>query len=293
MSHPAAPSPSALKGVLLVSLAVLVFAVGDVLTKVLAMRWNVPLVGAVRYALNFVLLVAFLAPHQGWGLFRVRRTGLVLLRSASLTFSSVTMGLALQLIPVGEAVAIMYMAPFIVMLVAAPLLGEKVGRAGLALALTGFVGIILIVRPGAGLNLVGLGLAFLTAMSSVVYHVMTRKLSDTETTGAILVWTAGLGAVVFGAMVPFNLDVPLPGIADIAMFAGLGVAATLGHFLFTAAYREAPASYLAPVNYMHIVWATGLGWLVFGHAPDTLTVAGMAVVILSGAAAATLRPARR
>ena len=66
----------------------------------------------------------------------------------------------------------------------------------------------------------------------------------------------------------------------------LGVLMTVGHFLFTAAYREAPASLLAPVNYLHLFWAGGLGWLVFGHLPDGWSLAGMALVCASGVAVA-------
>ena len=76
------------------------------------------------------------------------------------------------------------------------------------------------------------------------------------------------------------------------MLIGLTLASTLGHFLFTAGYREAPAALLAPVNYLHIVWATLLGWAVFAHMPDALTIAGMGCVLASGALVA-LRSARK
>ena len=69
----------------------------------------------------------------------------------------------------------------------------------------------------------------------------------------------------------------------------LGALATLGHFLFTAAYREAPASLLAPVGYLHLVWAGGLGLLIFGHVPDGWGLAGMALVCASGVAVALAR----
>ena len=68
--------------------------------------------------------------------------------------------------------------------------------------------------------------------------------------------------------------------------AALGLAATCAHFLFTAAYREAPASLLAPVNYMHLVWAGILGWIVFDHAPDAISMFGMALVAVAGIAVA-------
>lgn len=279
----AAHVPSALKGVLLVSAAVFIFALGDTLSKLLVERWPVPLVLAIRYALNLVMLLAMLLPRHGWALFRVRRWGLVLLRGAVLALASVCFGMALQRMPVGETVAINYLAPFLVMLLAMPLLGERAGKWGWIAAAGGFLGVLLIVRPGAGLNGLGVVFALLTALGTVGYHLLTRLLSRTESTISLLVWTAIVGTVGYGATLPWSWQGPMPGWTDALLMLGLASAATFGHFLFTAGYREASASYLAPVNYLHIVWATLLGWVVFAHVPDAVTIAGMAAILGSGA----------
>lgn len=279
----AAHVPSALKGVLLVSAAVFVFALGDTVSKLLVQTWNVPLVLALRYALNLIMLLALLLPRHGWQLFRVRRWGLVLARGAVLALASICFGMALQRMPVGETVAINYLAPFLVMLLAMPLLGERAGRWGWIAAGGGFLGVLLIVRPGAGLNGAGVAFALLTALGTVGYHLLTRLLSRTESTVSLLVWTAIVGTVGYGAMLPWTLHGPAPDVTDGLLLIGLAAAATFGHFLFTAGYREASASYLAPVNYLHIVWATILGWLVFDHMPDALTTLGMVAVLASGA----------
>jgi drug/metabolite transporter (DMT)-like permease len=91
-----------------------------------------------------------------------------------------------------------------------------------------------------------------------------------------------VGSVIFCLMAVGTVDGLTVGPADLAMMALLGAFSTLGHFLFTAAYREAPASSLAPVNYLHLAWAGGLGWLVFGHLPDGWGVAGMVLICASG-----------
>lgn len=279
----AAHGPSALKGVLLVSAAVFIFAMGDTLAKLLMERWPVPLVLAIRYGLNLLMLLAMLLPRHGMALFRVRRRGLVLLRGAVLALASVCFGLALQRMPVGETVAINYLAPFLVMLLAMPLLGERAGKWGWIAAAGGFLGVLLIVRPGAGLNGLGVVFALLTALGTVGYHLLTRLLSRTESTISLLVWTAIVGTVGYGATLPWSWQGPMPGWTDALLMLGLASAATFGHFLFTAGYREASASYLAPVNYLHIVWATLLGWVVFAHVPDAVTIAGMAAILGSGA----------
>jgi drug/metabolite transporter (DMT)-like permease len=72
----------------------------------------------------------------------------------------------------------------------------------------------------------------------------------------------------------------------VLLFMAVGIVSTAAHFLFTAAYREAPAALLAPVNYAHLLWAGLLGWIVFGHVPDPLALAGMFLVALAGGGSA-------
>ena len=275
-----------MRGILMVSLAVLAFAVSDVVMKHLAASHSVPVIVAVRYLINLGLLAVILGPRHGGGLWRTRRTGLVAVRALSLAMGSLTMGLALQLMPVGETVAIVYLAPFLVMLLAVPLLGEKVTLVGWLGAIAGFLGVLLIVRPGAGLDPWGVVFAVTNAGFATGYHLLTRFLARTETMVAMLFHTALIGSVFFCLAALPNLQGFAPGLFDIGLLLLLGALATLGHFLFTAAYREAPASLLAPVNYLHLAWAGGLGWLVFGHVPGWLSTAGMALVCLGGVAAA-------
>ena len=204
-------------------------------------------------------------------------------RGLCLALASLTMGLALRLMPVGETVAIVYLSPFAVMLLAIPLLGERVGAAGWTGAAMGFLGVLLIVRPGGGLDPLGVAFALVNAGFATAYHLLTRYLARSESTIALLYQTALVGSVFFCLMALGSLDGLAVGPADLAMMVLLGAFATLGHFLFTAAYREAPASLLAPVNYLHLFWAGGLGWLIFGHLPDGWSLAGMALVCASGA----------
>lgn len=280
------PSARPLKGILLVVLATLAFAMADTLTKQQTMRHPVAVVIAVRYLVNIVLLTLFLGPRLGAGLWRVNRRWLVLLRGLCLAMAALTAALALRVMPVGETVAIIYLAPIAVMLLAIPLLGERAGIAGWIGAAFGFAGVILIVRPGAGLDPAGVAFALTNACLATGYHLLTRFLARTETTVALLYQTALVGAVIFCVLSLGSLDDLAVGWIDFAMMLLLGTLMTIGHFLFTAAYREAPASLLAPINYLHLFWAGGLGWLVFGHLPDGWSLFGMALVCASGAVVA-------
>lgn len=283
---PDLPTGAPMKGILLVTLAVMTFALADVATKHLTMLYTVTLVIALRYLINLILLAVVLVPRRGRGLITTQRTGLVFLRALCLAAASLTMGIALRYMPVGETVAIIYIAPFLVMLLSGPLLGEKVPLAGWIGAAAGFAGVLLIVRPGSGLDPVGVGFALVNAGFSAGYHLLSRVLARTESTIAMLFHTALVGTMIFGGALVFTGIGPLPTSWDITIILALGCLATLGHFLLTAAYREAPASLLAPVNYMHLVWAALLGGLVFGHFPDGVTMIGMAMVAGAGVAVA-------
>ena len=286
MLAPAAHVPSARRGVLLVLLAVLIFACMDSMGKYLMTRFNVPLVSFIRYGLNVALLLIFCGPRQGGQLWAPRRTWLVVLRGFSLAVSSLLMGFALQRMPVAETVAIIYLAPFGVLLLAGPLLGERVGLAGWLAALAGFTGVLLIARPGSGLSTEGVLFAVAAAATSVGYILLSRKLAATESTIVMLFCTSVVGLVFFGFMMPWHWTGPAFELRDYVLLMAIGVGSLLGHYLFTAAYREAPASLLAPANYVHIAWAVVLGWIIYNHVPDAYALMGMAIIAVAGASIA-------
>jgi drug/metabolite transporter (DMT)-like permease len=286
MADQAAVAGHPLKGILLVVAATFLFGLSDTISKHLAILYAVPLVLAVGYLVNLVLLLAVMGPRHGVDLWRANRLGLMVLRGGCLAAASLSMVFALRVMPVGETVAIIYIAPFLVMLAAGQFLGEKVPLIGWIAAGCSFAGVLLIVRPGSGLDPLGVALCIFNAVCGTVYHLLTRVLTRTETTMAMLFYTALEGTVVFGALLPWSLGGALLGAVDGGLMVALGTLATVGHLMFTAAYRQAPASLLAPVNYLHIVFAAIMGALVFGHVPDGLALAGMALVVLSGMAVA-------
>jgi drug/metabolite transporter (DMT)-like permease len=282
-----------LRGVLLVLAAVFIFACMDSTTKHLATLWNVPLVVAVRYIGNLLILTLAYAPAHGRAIYKTNRTGLVLLRACCLAAASLFAGLALTRMPVAETISIIFLSPFVVMILAIPLLGEKVTPAGWMAAATGFCGVLLIARPGGGLDTIGVVYALACAIVTVGYYLLSRMLAASESTMAMLFHTALAGALLFGAYLPWSLYGPMPGGLDLLLFVGIGFMASLGHFLFTAAFRQAPASFLAPVNYVHLLWAGLLGWVFFDHVPAPIAMIGMALIGISGAATAILSNRRK
>jgi drug/metabolite transporter (DMT)-like permease len=275
-----------LRGVALVVAATFLFAVADTLGKHLALLYALTLILAARYTVNLALVTLVMWPRHRAALWHTNRTGLVLLRGACLALASISMMMALRLMPVAETVAIIYIAPVMVMLAAGPMLGEKVGLPGWISAALGFAGVLLIARPGSGLDPWGVALSLMNACLATGYHLLTRILSKTETTMALMFHTALVGAVGFIALTLSLGTETMPGAFDAGLMLALGALATTGHLLFTSAYREAPASTLAPVNYLHIAFATVLGWLVFQQIPDVFGFTGMALIAAAGLLAA-------
>ncbi len=275
-----------LKGIALILFAVVIFASMDTAGKYLMTKFNVPIVASVRYGVNLILLTALVMPKHGTSLWYTHNAKLVWLRGTCLAAATLFMGLALQRMPLGETVAIIYLQGFGVMLAAGYFLKERVTLAGWAAAIVGFAGVILIARPGGNLAPAGVGLALICAALSVVYILLSRSLAKTETTHAMLFYVAVVGFVIFAGMLPFNqLNYDFEWM-DVALMIYLGAASLFGHFLHTSAYRFAPASLLAPFNYFHIAFAVLAGWLVYQHIPDFWALVGMAMIAISGAAIA-------
>ena len=280
------PVGNPLRGVALVAGATFLFAVADTLGKHLALLYATTLILAARYSVNLVIVTAVMWPRHRAALWQTRRTGLVVLRGLCLALASISMLAALRVMPVAETVAIIYITPVLVMLAAGTVLGEKVNLWGWIGAGLGFAGVLLVARPGSGLDPWGVALTLMNACLATGYHLLTRVLARTETTMALMFHTALVGAVAYVALVVGLGAGPLPGSLDIGLMVALGALATAGHLMFTSAYREAPASTLAPVNYLHIAFATLLGWVVFDQIPDVLGFAGMGAIAAAGLLAA-------
>jgi drug/metabolite transporter (DMT)-like permease len=276
------PAAHPVRGALLCLTALALFACMDTTTKFLAERHDVPLIMAVRYLGNLLLMIVLLGPTHGRKMVQTQRTGLVLVRGMSLAVASLCIGSALQYLPVAEMTAITFLSPILLVAAAGRFLGERVGWVGWLAVLTGFAGVMLIVRPDAGLAPIGVLFVLAGVLCNLSYQFLSRVLAATEQTVALLFYTALAGSVFFGLMLPCFVEDRAPSLLDAALLASLGVYGGLGHYLFTAAFRDAPASLLAPLNYIQLLWAGLLGWLVFGHVPDALSLLGMTIVACSG-----------
>ena len=271
-------------GIALILAAGLLLSSQDALAKTLTASYPLLLVVCLRYlAQNLLMLVVF-APRMGLDLVRTRRPLLQLARGLSLVGVTLLFYAGLRHIPLGEATAVIFLAPLVVVVLSVLWLKETVSR-GVWLAVGGgLLGVLLIVRPGGALfspaSLLPLGAAFCFGL----YQLLTRRLSATDAPATSNFLTALVGTLGAGLLLPWTWQMPAP--MDVLLMAALGGLAMTGHMLLTHAYRFASAASLAPFTYGQILIATLIGALVFDHLPDAWAVLGMAVVILSGAALA-------
>ena len=236
---------------------------------------------ALRYVASFVFIVLVCRPWRRLGVLRSNARGLQVARAVSLVCATVCAFTALHYLPLGQVTAIAFASPLVVAALAGPLLGEWPGPRRWAAVLVGFVGVLIVTRPGATAHW-AVGVAMLSAVANSAYALLTRRLAGRDQPLTTLFWSGWVGAVLV-APVPAVAWVPPPGSVWAALVL-MGVLATTGHLLLILANERATASTLAPFTYSQMVTATLLGFLVFGDVPDGWTVVGGAIVGASGLA---------
>ncbi len=280
-SHPGG-APLRLHAALLFLTALLLFAALDATAKHLSAFIAVPLLVWARYLVHLVIMLVAIAPSMGRRLIVTERPWLMSLRGLTLVAVTLFGQLALKTLPLAETTALVFVAPLLVALLAAPLLGEKVRLRTWLATIAGFVGVLLIARPGGSLFGPGVAYALGAALSYAAYQILTRKLAASEHPMRLLFYTALLGTLAMLPVLPAYWEGIWPTPTQSLLILSLGLYGGIGHFMLIRAFHTTSASLLAPLLYTQLVWATLLGWLVFDHFPDVLTVVGMLVIGASG-----------
>lgn len=285
-----------LTGILLVLGAVLCFASLDATSKYMARTFPVPMLVWARYSVHFLLMLVLLGPSMRLKLVTTGKPWKHILRGLSLVATSCFGVAGFKHLPLAEATAFLFVAPLLVVMLARWFLHERVSVGRWLAVCTGFAGALLIARPGGALfGHSGYGLLFLaiSACSYAVYQIQTRQLSTTENTLTLLFYTALVGTVVMTLTAPFYWDGPLPNAVQTLELCGMGALGAVGHWLFTRAFRYAPASTLSPFTYAQLIWATLISWLFYDHLPDGWSVVGIAVIAASSMSIALAERAKR
>jgi drug/metabolite transporter (DMT)-like permease len=253
----------------------------DATAKFLVRDHPLLLVVWARYAGQMLIVTPFAWNRGGAGFWRTRKLKVQLVRSLMLVLATLGFFGGLRYLPLAEASAITFLAPIFVVVLSWPLLNEHASRARRIASAAGFLGILVLLRPGSAALHPAVLLLIGTALANALYQLLTRKLLD-ESSHTTLFYSASVGTVVLTLALPFAIDGAALRQAALPAFVLLGLFAGMGHWWLTRAYLLAPAALLTPFMYLQILWATALGYLFFGQHPDGLSAVGMAIIVGSG-----------
>ncbi len=268
-------------GIGLMCAAVVSFAFLDAIAKYLGGYMDTLQVVWARYVGGFLLTLLISNPISRPGLLRTRRPVLQVVRALLLVGSTSANFLAFRYLQLDQALSILFSTPFLVAILAGPVLGEWIGWRRWVAILVGFAGVLLVTRPGAG----GVHWAAIYSMVSAVFYslyiIATRVISRTEATETTLFYLNAVGALAILPVLPFVWSMP-DSSWHLFLMVVFGAFGSFGHYLLIAAHRLAPASLLAPFMYTQLVWAILLGFMIFGDVPNSWTLAGAGIVVASG-----------
>ena len=269
------------QAVLFMLLAALFLPLLNAAVKTMSARYPVLELLWARYAGHLVFMLVVFAPRRGLALLRSTRPVLQVSRSTLFCISSFVMFYALGFVPLATAVAINFTSPLIVTALAPIMLAERVGTARAIAVGVGFLGAMIVVRPGSGAYHWAAFLIFVSAATSAVTQVLSRKVAGHDAPETSNTYMVVAGFVLTSLPLPFVWQTPA-NTWDSLLFVSLGVLGGLGHYCLVRAFELAPAPFISPFNYAQILGAAVLSAVVFGQVPDLWTWVGAAVITLSG-----------
>ncbi len=287
LHDPRFPHPS--RGIALAVLATLCFALLDTTTQFVGAVVPVFMAIWLRFLVQTCMTFMLLWPRRGSSLLVTRKPGWQLLRGALMVGSAIVAYLSLRYVPVGEFTAILMLVPLVITVLAAPLLHERVHRMTWWLVAGGLAGALIVIRPGGDGFQVALLLPLAMVVVNALYQIVTSHMVRTEDPGTMHFYTGLIGLVFGSLLLPWTWAPPSHWVLWV-LVALIGVLGSLGHYFMIHAYQRAPASRLTPYMYVQIGFATLAGWLVFGHAPDAWSIAGIALIALCGGLGIRMRP---
>lgn len=288
-----------LKGITFLVVGLTLFSGQDVIIKTLSGAYPAHEIVFLRglFAMGPLLLIIYL--EGGPRLFRTRRPGMMVLRGLLGYASYMTYYLALSALPLADVVTLFYSSPLFVTALSVPFLGEKVGQRRLLAILAGFLGVVVIARPGNSDPDPAMLLAVAAALFYSASIIITRTLGKTEA-GSTLSFYAMLTFIVASGLTGLAIgdgrfagaEHPsaaflfrawsLPAGRDLALIALCGLIAGAGFYCLSQAYRVASASVVAPFEYSSLPWAILWGYVVWSELPGPWTIAGVALIVGSG-----------
>jgi drug/metabolite transporter (DMT)-like permease len=269
---------STLKAIALMLAAMAILPIIDVFAKFLGQQ-NIPVVQMVwaRFFFGAIFTLPFALKLGGPQIFRPSHPAHQSSRAAFLILGTICFFWSLKYLPIADTLAIYFVQPILITALSPFLLGEKVGIRRWTTVALGFIGVLIIIRPGfKELNL-GVFLAFGAGLCSASYILLTRRMTGSVNAMITSFQTCFIGAIPLTLALPFvwaRVDIP-----QFAMLIGVGFIAILGHYMITRAYDLAEASLLSPLGYTEMINAVVCGYVFFGDFPDRYTFLGVSILM--------------
>ncbi|MDE1179249.1 DMT family transporter [Paraburkholderia sp.] len=281
------PADSAEAGIALMLLTTATFAGSDSIVKGIGSA--VPIVALlwVRYLFQAVVLGVWQV-RRGLDAFRnARPVKLQILRAFLLLLNSASTFAGLRYLPLPVTTSLAMMAPLITTLLAATILNEAVPRSKWALVILGFIGMLMVVRPGSGEFTWTVVFPIAAATTFACFQVVSSKLSKTGDPVTTNFITALVATVALTVLVWADQNSVLPEIGNVRFGSWMAVlamasVATFGQMMMLQALRRTPLAVLTPFGYAQLAFATLYSWMFFGQVPDFWMAAGMCVIAISG-----------
>lgn len=270
-----------LLGILFMLTAGLLFPVMGGFAKLLGQDYSSLQISWARAFGHILFLSALFAPRMGLALFRTRRPGLQLFRSAMLFTSNLNFFYAISFIPLAKAAAISLAAPLIVALLAWPMLKERTTPGRVVALLIGFVGVLVVIRPGTALFHWASVFVLISATAYGVYQILTRRIAGIDPPETSALYSAFVGGFGMFLVLPFVWIAPASAL-DVGLFCGVAILGALGHYCVARAFGYAPANVLSPFQYFQLLGSVAVGWLLFSEFPDAVTWVGAAIIAGAG-----------
>ena len=277
------PTAAPLRGIVAMLVAVACFAGMDAVLKLFSTHYPAMQVGAMRGAASLPFVLAWIALGNRWRELRVVRWQLHLVRGVLALIMLWGFVAAVSVLSLADAYAIFFVAPLLVTALAVPLLGETVGWRRWTAICVGMAGVLWMLKPGgsgSALSLYGALAALAAAVAYAFAVISVRVLTRTETTTALVFWFLVL-LTLFAGLLSIPGWVPIRS-TDWGWLALLGVFGALGQHFITEAFRNAPASVIAPFEYTALLWAVAIDWLVWSTWPGERLWVGAGLIIACG-----------
>ncbi len=281
------PSKNTLHGIGFAVLATACFATLDTTTRHISASMSVLLALWFRYAIQAVITTTIVWPGRGRKVLMTKHPRFQLARGLLLFVCSMLAFYSLKYMPVGEFTAIALLAPLVITLLAARMLKEKIRPLRWMLVTGGFLGTLVIIRPGSHHFDWTVIFPLILVATNSAFQILTSKMAQTEDPVTMHFYTGWIGTFMATLILPFVWEMPTEWTLWLQLFL-MGLLGTIGHFLLILAYGRAPAATLTPYMYTQIGFGVLGGWLVFNHLPDQWTLIGMGLVALCGALGAWL-----